>query len=68
MAWLDIFKRKTKKFECFACTGEYLREDCVEIAYRYGSGKGTIGKAYLCKHCEKKYGVKDEDEDYVESI
>ena len=67
MGWLDIFKSKTVKFECFICARESLREDCVEIAYRYGPGQGTIGKAHMCKHCEKKYNVKDED-DYVEPV
>lgn len=68
MGWLDVFKSKTKKIECFICSRQSLREDCVEIAYRYGPGQGTIGKAHMCKHCEKKYNIKDEDEDYVEPV
>lgn len=70
MSWLSIFKSKAKakKFECLTCGKETLREDCVEIAYRYGPGEGSIGKAHMCMRCEKKYNIKDEDDDYVEPV
>ena len=67
MAWLDVFKKKNKT-KCFICEIGYLKKDMVEIKYRYGGGKGSIGVAYMCNKCDDKYTVKAEDEDYAESL
>jgi hypothetical protein len=68
MAWLDIFKKKKNKIECFICSSKNAKADMIEIKYRYGAGQGTIGVAHMCNKCNDKYTVKSEDEDYAESL
>ena len=69
MDWLSFFKGKKEVLHnCFICGDKSLRKDCVEVKYRYGSGSGQIGSAYMCNKCNTKYNGDKEDDDYVEPI
>lgn len=65
MSWFSNFKNK--KTPCLICEKKYQKKDMVEIKYRYGGGKGTIGTAYMCNTCNDKYS-NQEEEDYVEAV
>lgn len=67
MGWLDVFKSKNK-CECLICRSMHPRKDVTEIKYRYGTGEGKIGTAFMCSACDAQYNAKEDDEDYGESI
>jgi DNA-directed RNA polymerase subunit RPC12/RpoP len=68
MKWLNFFTgTREEMYVCLICANKFLRKDCVEIKYRYGSGEGHIGTAYMCSECSNT-NIEDEDHEDVESI
>lgn len=65
---MDWLRKKEVLHKCFICGDKSLRKDCVEVKYRYGSGSGLIGSAYMCNKCNSEYNADKEDDDYVEPI
>ena len=58
---------REKSYKCLICSDKFPRKECVEIKYRYGSGKGQIGTTHMCTQCSNT-NLEEGDETYDESV